>query len=371
MYYHLILTDACNLCCSYCRAKDFEESDPFGRWIAFDEDVPPELSFDLRDLYRFLSQDSGAVLTFYGGEPLLRLDLVREVMDHAPIGRFMLQTNALLLDRLEPEYRNRFSTVLVSIDGPEVLTDAHRGKGVYRRVMENVHALLDGGYTGELIARMTITEKTDIEKAVLYLSENSDHSFSSIHWQIDADFWGDYSKRDFGRWAAGSYNPGIRRLVGHWVERMKEGTVPTWYPFLGVTADLLLGREGGLRCGCGYANYTVMTDGTIIPCPCMVGMRDWYLGNVATTRPQDLPEVSVEGPCTACDLIDFCGGRCLYSSILRPWPEVGRHMVCGTVRNLRDAVVSSLPEIRELIREGVVSLDDFAYERYNGCEIIP
>ncbi|QYZ78879.1 TIGR04084 family radical SAM/SPASM domain-containing protein [Methanofollis formosanus] len=372
MYYHLILTDACNLCCSYCRAKDFEESDPFGEGVTFDEDVPPELSFDLNHLYRFLAEDPEAVLTFYGGEPLMRLDLVREVMDHAPVGRFMLQTNAMLLDRLEPEYRNRFSTILVSIDGPEPLTDAHRGRGVYRRVTENVRVLLDGGYTGELIARMTVTEETDIEEAVLHLAENSDHSFSSVHWQIDANFWGDYSKRDFGRWAASSYNPGIRRLAARWVARMREdGTVPKWYPFLGVTADLLLGRESGLRCGCGYANYAVMTDGTIIPCPCMVGMKEWYLGHVAETRPQDLRRVPVGGACTTCDLAGFCGGRCLYSNVLNPWPAEGRRLVCGTVRNLRDAVVSVLPEVRALIRGGVVTLDDFAFERYNGCEIIP
>lgn len=371
MYYHLILTDACNLCCSYCRAKDFEESDPCAREVAVDGDVPPDLSFDLSHLYRFLSEDRSPVLTFYGGEPLLRRDLIREIMDHAPDAcRFMIQTNGLLLDRLDPEVVNRFSTILVSVDGPEALTDAHRGAGVYARVMKNVRAVRAGGYAGALIARMTVVEDTDIEEAVLHLDGLPD--VTSVHWQLDANFWGDYAGRTFAAWVEESYNPGICRLVERWVAAMRdEGRVPGWYPFLGCMEDLLLGQESRLRCGCGYANYTIMTDGTVIPCPCMVGMKDWYLGHISGVTPHDLPVVHVGAPCTSCDLLGFCGGRCLYSNILLPWPKEGRRLVCGTVRNLHDALESALPEVRHLIAEGRINVSDFFHEHFNGCEIIP
>lgn len=371
MYYYLILTDSCNLCCSYCRAKDFEESEPCEREVVIDEDVPTDLSFDLSDLYRFLAMDPDPVLTFYGGEPLLRRDLIEEIMDHAPSScRFMVQTNGLFLDRLGPKTVNRFSTILVSIDGPEDLTDAHRGAGVYTRVMKNVRTVRAGGYTAELIARMTVAEDTNIEEAVLHLADLPD--FTSVHWQIDANFWGDYAVRDFAAWAEESYNPGIRRLVRRWVAAMREEKrVLRWYPFLGCMNDLLLGQESRLRCGCGCTNYTIMTDGTFVPCPCMIGMKDWYLGHVSSTAPDDLPVVPVGDPCTSCDIRGFCGGRCLYSNILRPWPEEGRRLVCGTVRNLHDALTSALPEVRELISEGRIARSDFAYEHFNGCEIIP
>ncbi len=371
MYYHLILTDACNLCCSYCRAKDFEESDPPEREAEVDENIPSDLAFDLAGLYRFLGEDPTPVLTFYGGEPLLRSDLIEEIMEHAPPCRFMIQTNGLLLHRLEREIVNRFSTVLVSIDGPAALTDAHRGAGVYAAVMKNVRALRAGGYAGELIARMTADEETDIEAAVLHLDGIEENPFSAIHWQIDANFWGDWRRRDFARWAEEAYNPGISRLVRRWVGEMEGGRVPRWYPFLGCMADLLSGQESRLRCGCGYMNYTVMTDGTIVPCPCMAGMKEWYLGHVSTTVPADLPVAPVGEPCTTCDIAGFCGGRCLYSNILRPWPAEGRSVVCGTVRNLHDALVGAVPAVRRLIDDGVISTEDFAFERYNGCEIIP
>jgi uncharacterized protein len=187
MYFHLILTDDCNLCCSYCRAKTFEGSDDAaictGPQIEIDPDLPVELDFDLNLLYDFLKLDPLATLTFYGGEPLLKADLIGKIIRDAPVHRFMIQTNGILLDRLDPATVNRFSTILVSLDGNETLTDAHRGSGVYRNVMDNIRKIVSNGYSGELIGRMTVTEQTDIVQSVRYLDQNPDHSFTSVHCQ--------------------------------------------------------------------------------------------------------------------------------------------------------------------------------------------
>ena len=142
MFWHLILTDACNLCCSYCRGKAFWPREEPGRPCAYDPSLPAELAIDLDDLAAFLARDPDPTLTFYGGEPLLRSDLVEDVMACLPRCRFMLQTNGLLLDRLPPDILHRFHTLLVSVDGPEALTDRHRGEGVYARVLANVERLV-------------------------------------------------------------------------------------------------------------------------------------------------------------------------------------------------------------------------------------
>jgi uncharacterized protein len=334
--------------------------------------MPVELDYDLKDLYAFLSRDPCPVVTFYGGEPLLRTDLVREIMDGAPVQRFMLQTNGLLLDRLEPAYVNRFSTILVSLDGCEALTDAHRGAGTYRKVMENVRRIPDRGFTGELIARMTVAEDTDIVDAVTCLSDNPDYSFSSIHWQLDANFTPDFGQRDFAAWTAASYNPGIRTLVQRWVQIMETtGSVPRWYPFLDTMDDLLQGRRSRLRCGAGHANYTILTDGHIAPCPVMIGMKEHYLGHIGTAQPATLPRVEVNGECTACGIRDFCGGRCLYANIIQPWNAQERRLVCSTVENLHGALSTALPQVRALVRKGRIAQAQFSHEKFNGCEIIP
>jgi uncharacterized protein len=374
MYFHLILTDDCNLCCSYCRAKAFEEmaESKGGRTLIIDENLPVELDFDLPVLYDFLKKDPFPTLTFYGGEPLLRADLIERIVREAPVQRFMMQTNGILLDRLPQEIVNRLFTLLVSLDGKRELTDTNRGAGVYDRVMDNIRKIRAQGYTGELIARMTVTERTDIVEAVHHLSSNPDFSFSSVHWQIDANFTGDFSQRRFGEWAHDSYNPGIRVLVDDWIDHMEtEGEVLRWYPFLDPVEDLLYKRESRLRCGSGYTNYSIMTDGNIGPCPVMIGMSQFYVGHISRSHPLELAPVLIRGECSDCRIRTFCGGRCLYSNITQPWGVAGRRIVCGTVENLHDTLVSALPRVRSLIDKGTVTLADFAHEKFNGCEIIP
>ena len=72
----------------------FEEEDPAGGTPGtIDETIAETIEYPLEDLYQFLAKDPDCVLTFLGGEPLLRSVLVMEIMDHAPVRRFMLQTN--------------------------------------------------------------------------------------------------------------------------------------------------------------------------------------------------------------------------------------------------------------------------------------
>lgn len=373
LYYHLILTDNCNLCCSYCRGKDAGS----GRDISADGDLdfslPVDLDLDLDMLYRFLEKDADPALIFYGGEPLLASDRIREIMDYAPVNRFILHTNGTLLHTLEPGLVKRFDTILVSIDGPEPLTDRNRGRGTYRQILQNLREMRSQGYEGEIIARMTVTEDTAITEAVCHLADNEAFPFEAIHWQIDANFWPDSGVRgDFERWVASSYNPGIRLLADNWVSRMEQdGNVCRWYPFLDTMEDLIRGKRSLLRCGCGHGNYSIMTDGSIAPCPIMMGMRGYYVGHISRTEPSKLEKVPIEGSCTRCGLFSFCGGRCLYSNITRPWPEPMRRIVCETVKNLHETLMAALPRVKTLIGDGRINLDDFTHEKYNSCEIIP
>ena len=140
----------------------------------------------------------------------MQMDKLRQIMDKVTPKLYMMQTNGLLLDKLEPQYVNRFHTLLVSIDGEEALTDYYRGKGTFRKVIDNLKLIKRNGFTGELIARMTIMEQTDIEKQVKWLLHNDEFSFTSIHWQLNAGFWGnDYQRRNFEEWTKSSYIPGV------------------------------------------------------------------------------------------------------------------------------------------------------------------
>jgi len=374
MFFHLILTTQCNSECRYCYGEAVEDIDDDFGGVEVDYSLPRRISYDVEALARFCSLDEDCALTFYGGEPLLCLDEMRRIMDNVGAKLFMIQTNGLLLDRLEPEYVNRLHTILVSLDGDEALTDHYRGKNTFRKVIDNVRLVRQNGFPGELIARMTVMEETDICRQVRWLVEDCEVPFSSVHWQLNAGFWkGDFARRDFARWAEQSYNPGVRRLAQFWVDRMEDsGQVLRLYPLLGVAHSLLTGEsESLLRCGGGWANYAVQTDGQIVPCPTMWGMRDHYLGHVETANPLRLRKVFVGKPCTECSILNVCGGRCLYANVTRRWTSEQYGLVCGTVRNLVEAVHDQIPRIRRLIDERRLGLKDFEYLKYNGCEIIP
>jgi len=374
MFFHVILTTECNLQCRYCFDEALE--DVYADFQSFEVDYsfPKRTSYDVGLLDSFCTKDSDCVLIFYGGEPLLCTDKIKQIMDDMKVKHFIIQTNGLLLDSLEPKYVNRFSTILVSLDGNEALTDFYRGKGTFRKVIENLKLIRRNGCRAEVIARMTVMEQTDIYKQVKWLVDNEEFSFSSVHWQLNAGFWGnDFARRDFKRWSEESYNPGIWKLVKFWVDYMEEkGFVLRFYPFLGITQSLLSNEKMSLlRCGGGWINYAVQTDGNIIPCPSMWGMKKYYLGHISNADPLKLKRVFVGEPCTKCDIFNICCGRCLYANITKRWSIEEYSIVCKTVRNFVEALVKELSRIRKSIEKGRINVKDFEFMKYNGCEIIP
>jgi putative peptide-modifying radical SAM enzyme len=374
MFFHIVLTTDCNLQCRYCFGETLEDFDEDFSGFDVDYSLPRKATYSWDLLARFCSQDPDCVLTFYGGEPLLCTDEIKQIMDAVKPKRFMIQTNGLLLDRLEPEYVNRFHTILVSVDGDEALTDYYRGRGTFRKVTDNLRFIVRNGFKGELIARMTVMEQTDILKQVTWLLDNDEFAFSSVHWQLNAGFWGnDYARRDFKRWTESSYIPGLARLARFWVDEMEEKhVVNRLYPFLGIADSLLFNDEPSLlRCGGGWTNYAIQTDGFIVPCPTMWGMRDDYLGHIGKADPLKLKRLFVGEPCVECDVLDVCGGRCLYANITKRWSKDAYALVCNTVRGLVTAVEAQVPRIKELIENGTVCQKDFEFMKYNGCEIIP
>ena len=338
-----------------------------------DYNVPAEINYDIKLLQKFMEKNPEPVLIFYGGEPMLCINKIKQIMDHVPAKQFNVQTNGLHLNKLEPEYMNRLSTIFVSLDGTEKITDYYRGKGIYKKVIDNIKTIKNNGFEGEIIARMTLMEQTDLYENVRWLLNNPDYSFSSIHWQLDAGFWkNDFHKRNFKEWTENSYNPQLRKLIKFWVDTIEtEGKVLRLYPLLGVMHSLLVNEKSLLRCGSGWSNYSIQTDGQIIPCPAMSGMKDYYLGHIKDVHPLQLKQICVEQPCTDCEIMDECGGRCLYANITKQWTPEAYELVCKTVKNHVETLKQYLPRVQQLIDEKTISISDFEHLKYDSCEIIP
>ena len=373
MFYHLLLTTECDLQCKYCFGEVLDDFYTDFSELDIDYSLPKQITYDLESLQSLCSKDQECVLTFYGGEPLLCLDKIRAIMTAVSPKYFMMQTNGLRLNFLEPEFVNRFHTLLVSIDGDEIMTDYYRGEGTFRKVIENLKLIAQNGFKGELIARMTVMEQTDIYRQVKWLLENNEFPFSSVHWQLNAGFWGnDQSRRTFESWSQNSYIPGIAKLVEFWIDQMEtKGRVLKLYPFLGIARSLLLCEEELLRCGGGWINYAIQTDGHIIPCPTMWGVRKFYLGHINNIEPAKLEKILVGQPCMECSILNLCGGRCLYANITQRWSTEAYRAVCETVKALINSIKRGMPRINKAISCGKVNLGNFNFMKYNGCEIIP
>ncbi|MHA1637727.1 MAG: TIGR04084 family radical SAM/SPASM domain-containing protein [Candidatus Thorarchaeota archaeon] len=359
MNYHIILTRRCNLNCFYCHGG--EETGP-----------DTELEYSLDDLETFLSKDDDVQLMLYGGEPTLRIPLIIELMDRFPDARFMLQTNATLLDKIPGEYANRFHSILASIDGRKEITDFYRSEGVYEKVLTNIRYLRNNGFTGDIVARMAVSEQSDIYKDVRHLLDLK-NIFDHVHWQLNVVWDADGNWNDFDKWISESYNPGIKQLVSEWVSKMKDGVVERIVPFLPIMHTLLTNNSSGLRCGSGSDTFAIHVGGTIGICPISPDWEFSIVGDIWKTNPKELRRImTVDEPCPSCEVFGICGGRCLFANKQRLWGEEGFNKICDTVKHLITAIREHLQIVEKLVASGVISLTDFDYPEYNnGCEIIP
>lgn len=356
MHYRLLLTEECNLHCTYCGG--FEK-------------VQKDLTYDLKALKDFMARDPEASICFYGGEPTLRPKLIESIMDKVPAKRWAIQTNGTHLEDIRPEYIQRFHTILVSIDGGRERTDGYRGKGIYDAVIWNAGHVRWQGYNGDMVARVVISERSEVFEDVTHLLRDAP-MFSNVHWQLDV-FWSGHEWNDLRGWFDNNYNPGITKLVDWWAGRMEKGAVPGIVPFKTLVGHMLRGGKAELWCGAGQDCFAITPRGEIMACPIDQSNDFLMAGNIATTTPNQLRNFAKVGaPCPSCDIYDICGGRCLYMNKVRLWGEDAFSVVCGSVKHLVKELRKVLPRIKALLSEGKISANAFEYpDGNNSCEIIP
>jgi len=367
MHYHLILTNLCNSRCKYCYEKSFKEFDNgLDKKFEFDFSEPDKTNLDTTKLKKFLAKDKDAVLIFYGGEPLLELNKIKEIIDNINVP-FRMQTNAKTLDTLPIKYLKKISKMLVSIDGDKERTDYNRGEGTFDLVIKNLKQARTEGYKGEIVARMTLSEFPDVYEQVKNILDLK--LFDSIHWQLDVGFYKfDYEKSRVTKFV-NEYSKSLTKLINFWLNEMKRGNMIKIYPFIGVIDSILKNEKTKLRCGSGYANYTISTTGKIVACPIMNSIKSFEAGKI-NSDPHELKKFDVPR-CDNCSYLNLCGGRCLYWRNAELWPKEGDDLICKTIKHLIDELKRIIPEIQKLIDKKIISAKDFEYEKYFGPEIIP
>lgn len=359
MYYNIILTLKCNLNCTYCGG---------GKSLSC---LPNEIQYSINDLKSFIEQDPDPVILFYGGEPLLRMRKMEEIINNISAKAFILQTNGIFLNKVRPEILKKFDIILVSLDGNEELNNFYRGKNSYQKVINNLKKIREY-FKREIIARMTISEETEVYDAVNWLL-GLRPLIDSIHWQLNLMFDEREKWRDLEGWIDKKYNPQISRLIDDWIENMKQNNeVLKLYPFIAIMESLLKRESTKLRCGAGWIWFNINTDGNISACPVSSEFGIFQAGHITEKNYQEIENFfDLKEPCLSCSVYAVCGGRCLYANYTKPWGKEDFNLVCSTVKHLIFELRRIQPEIELLIKNKKLKLEDFSYLKYNGCEIIP
>lgn len=274
----LHISHDCNLRCRYC----FAGTGPFG---GAREQMPAEVGKAAIDLLLRNSGDRHQLeVDFFGGEPLLNWDVVKELVAYGETEalcyhkaiHFTLTTNGVNLDAGIRRYLNEKQIAMVlSLDGRPEVNDRMRGTGSYRRIVPNFLDLVRERNNQNYYLRGTFTAKNfDFTEDVRHLYELGFRELSLEPVVSDDE---DYriTEADLPR-IAREYE----RLAGYYLERRLAGDPFTFFHFE-VSLDhgpCLPKRLTG--CGAGYDYFAVTPRGDLYPCHQFVGRDQFRMGNV-------------------------------------------------------------------------------------------
>lgn len=274
----------CNLACQYC----FADQGHYGG--AGEKRMSPEVGKKAID---FVIKASGGrkniEIDFFGGEPLLGFDVVKEILEyaeeagkkHGKTFRFTITTNGILLSEEVEAYINaHMSNVVLSIDGKKETNDRMRtrldGSGTYNAIVPKFQRLAESRQQDNYYVRGTYTAyNLHFCDDVLHLA---DLGFKQISVEpAISDEKEPYALKE-------EHLPVLfaeyERLAEEMRKREKEGRGFNFFHFM-------IDIEGGpcaikriSGCGAGHEYLAVTPDGKLYPCHQFVGDASMCMGNV-------------------------------------------------------------------------------------------
>lgn len=311
----------CNLRCEYC----FAAKGDFGRGRML---MPLEVAKKAID---FLIEKSGPrhnlEVDFFGGEPLMNFDVVKETVAYARSiekahnknFRFTITTNGLLLTDDKIDFINReMSNVVLSIDGRKEVNDRLRvrtnGSGSYDTIVPRFQKLVaTRGKDKDYYARGTFTKyNLDFTEDVLHLVDLGFDQVSVEPVVSDPKLSYSIQEEDLPR-----VFEEYERLANTIIARKKEGRGFNFFHFM---LDLNQGPCAIKRlrgCSCGNEYVAVTPEGDIFPCHQFVGEDEWKMGNVLDGSYDmerknmfALANVYSKEQCKNCWAKFYCSGGC-------------------------------------------------------------
>lgn len=279
----LHVAHTCNLNCSYCFASQ-------GKYHG-DRAL---MSFEVgKRALDFLIENSGSrtnlEVDFFGGEPLMNWDVVKELVKYARSQegpchknfRFTLTTNGMLIDDDVIDFANKeMSNVVLSLDGRKEIHDRLRvdyaGNGSYDRIVPKFQELVKSRGGKNYYMRGTFTHTNpDFTKDIFHMA---DLGFTELSMEPVVA-----SPNDPAALTASDIEivkEQYEILAKEMLRREKEGRPITFYHYM---LDLTEGpciykRISG--CGSGTEYMAVTPWGDLYPCHQFVGDEKYKLGDI-------------------------------------------------------------------------------------------
>ena len=273
----------CNLACKYCFA---EEGEYHGRRALMSYEVG-------KKALDFLIANSGTrrnlEVDFFGGEPLMNWDVVKQLVEYARSVekerdknfRFTLTTNGMLIDDDVIDFANReMSNVVLSLDGRKEIHDRLRvdyaGNGSYERIVPKFQKLVAARGNKNYYMRGTFTHANpDFTKDLFHMA---DLGFTELSMEPVV-----CAPEDPAALTAEDLEivkDQYELLARDMLRREKEGKPITFYHYM---LDLTGGpciykRISG--CGSGTEYMAVTPWGDLYPCHQFVGEEAYKLGDI-------------------------------------------------------------------------------------------
>jgi len=312
----------CNIRCKYCFASqgDFEGV----RALMSLETGKKALDF----LIAHSGNRRNLEVDFFGGEPLMNFDVVKELVtygreiskDANKNFRFTLTTNGVLLDDETIEYVNEnMENVVLSIDGRQDVNDFMRytinDKGTYETIVPKFRKLINSRGDKSYYVRGTFTRfNLDFSDDVIHLA---DLGFKNTSVEpVVAEPHHDYALREED---LDKLKSEYDRLAEVMLERHNTEEAFNFFHF---SIDLNQGPcviKRLVGCGAGAEYVAVTPEGDIYPCHQFVGNEDFKMGSVLVEEPIEKPDIVKsfadahvynKPACKDCWARFYCSGGC-------------------------------------------------------------
>lgn len=310
----------CNLRCGYC----FAGTGAFGGNRSF---MTREVGEKAIDFLLASSQNRKHVeIDFFGGEPLLNFDVVKELVaygnkkakEFGKIIKFTMTTNGVLLDDEVQEFLNANDmSVVLSLDGRKEINDYMRpfpnGKGSYNIIKDKMVKFADSRNHQDYYLRGTFTRHNlDFANDVKHLAQLG---FKEVSVEpVVAETKYDYSFKEEDLPVLKEQYEALTRY--YWDEYVNG----RGFNFFHFNIDLNHGPCLPKRltgCSAGNEYLAVSPEGDLYPCHQFVGQEQFKIGSVYkgierkdVARDFQTSHVLNKEECRSCWARYYCSGGC-------------------------------------------------------------